>query len=55
MLVTVTRADARANGARNSRTLANMWLRNLRDAMPDARPLSSIAAADRPTRVARSR
>ena len=55
MLVTVTRADARANGARNPRTLARVWLRNLRDAMPSARPMSRIAAADTATRIARSR
>jgi hypothetical protein len=52
LLVTVTRADARANGARSPRTLARVWLRNLRDAMPQARPMSVLAAADRPERVA---
>jgi hypothetical protein len=52
LLVTVTRADARANGARNPRTLARVWLRNLRDAMPQARPMSMLAAAERPERVA---
>ena len=52
LLVTVTRADARANGARSARTLARVWLRNLRDAMPQARPMSVLAAVDRPERVA---
>ena len=48
-------ALARANGARNPRTLARVWLRNLRDAMPAARPMSRIATADTSTRIARSR
>jgi hypothetical protein len=52
LLTTVTRADARANGARNPRTLGNIWLRNLRDAMPQARPMV-VASTDRSTRVAR--
>lgn len=52
LLTTVTRADARANGARNPRTLANIWVRNLREAMPQARPMP-VASVDRPTRVAR--
>lgn len=52
LLTTVTRADARANGARNPRTLANMWVRNLRQAMPEARPMSVASAGSR-TRVAR--
>ena len=55
MLVTVTRADARANGARNPRTLARVWLRNLRDACPQARPLPRIAAAGQVTRIASNR
>jgi hypothetical protein len=52
LLVTVTRADARANGARRTETLARVWLRNLRDAMPQARPLSRVASTGSPTRVA---
>lgn len=52
LLTTVTRADARANGARNPRTLGNIWLRNLRDALPEARPMV-VASAGRSTRVAR--
>jgi hypothetical protein len=52
LLTTVTRADARANGARNPRTLANVWVRNLRDAMPQARPLVASTGATTGTRVA---
>src|ERR1051326_3328297 len=52
LLVTVTRADARANGARNPRTLARVWLRNLKDAMPQARPMANIASTASPTTVA---
>jgi hypothetical protein len=55
LLTTVTRADARANGARNPRTLARVWLRNLRDALPEARPLSAVAANPSSTRTARAR
>jgi hypothetical protein len=55
LLVTVTRGDARANGARNPSTLARVWLRNLRDAMPQARPMANIAAAGSPTTVASAR
>ena len=51
LLTTVTRADARANGARNPRTLANVWVRNLRQAMPAARPMA-VASANSSTRVA---
>src|SRR5262245_45275897 len=40
LLATVTRADARANGARNPETLGRIWLANLRQALPQARPLS---------------
>jgi hypothetical protein len=53
LLVTVTRADARANGARNPATLGRIWLRNLRDSLPEARPLTVIAAAGDRTRTAR--
>jgi hypothetical protein len=53
LLVTVTRADARANGARNPSSLGRIWLRNLRDALPEARPLAVIAAAGDRTRIAR--
>jgi hypothetical protein len=56
LLVTVTPADARANGARRPETLARLWLRNLRDAMPQARPLSRLAStASRPTHIASAR
>jgi hypothetical protein len=34
LLVTVTTADARANGAKNPETLARAWVRNLREALP---------------------
>jgi hypothetical protein len=56
LLTTVTPADARANGTRNVRGLAQVWLRNLRDALPQARPTPLIAA--RPgvkTRIAQAR
>src|SRR5438093_407880 len=46
LLTTVTRADARANGARNPATLGRVWLRNLRAALPQARPLSRLAAVN---------
>jgi hypothetical protein len=55
LLVTVTRADARANGARRPESLARIWLRNLRDAMPQARPLPRVASTGSATRVASSR
>ena len=56
LLTTVTRADARANGARNPHTLANIWVRNLRDALPQARPMARLAAAGAAnTRVASNR
>src|SRR5712691_5813931 len=55
LLVTVTPADARANGARRPESLARLWLRNLRDAMPQARPLPLVASTGRATRVASSR
>jgi hypothetical protein len=55
LLTTVTRADARANGARNPQTLANIWLRNLRNALPQARPLARLASTGTGTRVASSR
>jgi hypothetical protein len=56
LLVTVTRADARANGARRPESLARVWLRNLRDALPQARPLPRLASAgSSATRVASSR
>jgi hypothetical protein len=55
LLTTVTRADARANGARNPRTLANIWVRNLRDAMPQARPMARLASTATGTRIARGR
>jgi hypothetical protein len=51
-LVTVTPADARANGTRNVRGLAQLWLRNLRDALPEARPLATVAQAPASTRIA---
>ena len=43
-LVTVSAADARANGTRNIRGLAGVWLRNLRSALPQARPRSALVA-----------
>jgi hypothetical protein len=52
-LVSVTAADARANGTRNVRGLAQVWLRNLRRAMPQARPLSAVAALPTSTQIAR--
>jgi hypothetical protein len=52
-LVTVTPTDARANGTRNVRGLAQVWLRNLRRAMPQARPLVTVAAVPSATRIAR--
>jgi hypothetical protein len=55
LLTTVTRADARANGARNPATLGRIWLRNLRDALPQARPLPRLASTGSTTRVASSR
>ncbi len=55
LLVTVTRADARANGARNPRTLGRLWLRNLRDALPAARPLANIASIAGASQVAQAR
>ena len=53
LLNTVTRADARANGARNPATLGRIWLRNLRAALPEARPLSRLAAVNSSARIAR--
>jgi len=53
LLTTVTPADARANGTRNVAGLARVWLRNLRDALPEARPASVIAARPTSTRMAR--
>jgi hypothetical protein len=53
LLTTVTRADARANGARNPATLGRIWLRNLRAALPQARPLSRLAAVNSSARIAR--
>lgn len=55
LLVTVTRADARANGARRPESLGRVWLRNLRAALPQARPLPRLAAARSLTRTASSR
>lgn len=55
LLTTVTRADARANGARNPATLARIWLRNLRDAMPQARPMARLASTGSGARVASAR
>jgi hypothetical protein len=53
LLTTVTPADARANGTRNVAGLARVWLRNLRDALPEARPGSRIAARPTKQRMAR--
>jgi hypothetical protein len=53
LLTTVTPADARANGTRNVRGLAGVWLRNLRRALPQARPLPAVAQLPTATRVAR--
>ena len=55
LLVTVTPADARANGMRRPQSLASIWLRNLRDAMPQARPMARLASTAGGTRVARGR
>jgi len=55
LLTTVTRADAQANGARNPSTLARVWVRNLRQALPQARPMSVLASAGDTTRVASAR
>jgi hypothetical protein len=56
LLVMVTPADARANGARRPETLARLWLRNLREYMPQARPRARLAStASRPTPIASSR
>jgi hypothetical protein len=52
LLTTVTPADARANGTRNVRGLAGVWLRNLRHAMPQARPLATVAALPTSSRIA---
>ena len=52
LLATVTPADARANGTRNLRGLAGVWLRNLRHALPQARPMARVAARPTGTRVA---
>jgi hypothetical protein len=52
LLTTVTPADARANGTRNVRGLASVWLRNLRRALPQARPLPRVALVPTATRVA---
>jgi hypothetical protein len=55
LLTTVTPADARANGTRNVMGLAQVWLRNLRAALPEARPKSLIAARPAAERVASAR
>jgi hypothetical protein len=55
LLTTVTPADARANGTRNVMGLAQVWLRNLRAALPEARPKSLIAARPSGDRMARAR
>lgn len=52
LLTTVTPADARANGTRNVRGLAGVWLSNLRRALPQARPLSTVAALPTTNRIA---
>jgi hypothetical protein len=55
LLTTVTPADARANGTRNVMGLARVWLRNLRAALPQARPMSLIATRPSRERVASAR
>jgi hypothetical protein len=55
LLTTVTLADARANGTRDVMGLARLWQRNLREALPEARPTPLIAKRPSATRVARAR
>jgi hypothetical protein len=55
LLTTVTPADARANGTRDVLGLARVWQRNLRDALPEARPMSLVAQRPDATRVASNR
>jgi hypothetical protein len=55
LLTTVTQADARANGTRNVRGLSQVWLRNLRAALPEARPRSLVATRPAGERIARAR
>ena len=52
LLTTVTPADARANGTRNVRGLAGVWLRRLQHALPQARPLATVAALPTSSRIA---
>jgi hypothetical protein len=55
LLTTVTPADARANGTRDVMGLARFWQRNLREALPEARPTPLIAKRGGTNRVARAR